>query len=83
MTADYMQEIEAFTADRDDLDNFDNSKRYSIIYEGYLFEGDSKGMNRHDFERFDDALEIYHHYGDIIQIDDNYYGVSLIGGEWQ
>ena len=56
--------------------------RYTVTYEGYLFDGDSNGINRHDYDRFEDAIQLYYTYGDMIHIKDNEYGVTFEYGEW-
>lgn len=43
--------------------------KYRVRYEGYLF--DSNGINRHDYDRFEDAIQLYYTYGDMIHITDN------------
>lgn len=56
--------------------------RYTVIYEGYLFQGDNDGLNAHGYDRFEDAIALYYAYGDMIQIKDNDYDVILVNGEW-
>mgnify|MGYP003293095316 CR=1 FL=1 len=56
--------------------------RYTVWYEGHLFEGDTDGLNEHDFDKWEDAIALYHAYGDMIHIDDNEYDVTFAHGEW-
>ena len=60
--------------------------RYEIIYEGYLFEGDSDGLNVHPVYNTDEALALIHAYGmdpDLsFMVRDLEYGVSWFRGEW-
>lgn len=57
--------------------------RYTVIYEGYLFYGDSKGVNRFDTNSWDEAIETWHAYhdGTHMEIRDNEYDV-IFDGEW-
>lgn len=61
---------------------YEQIERYTVWYEGYLFEGDTDGLNEHGYDSFKDAMEMYHAYGDMIHIRDNEYGVSFDYGEW-
>lgn len=56
--------------------------RYSVIYEGYLFEGDTDGLNIHGYDKFEDAVALYDFYGDMIHIKDNDYDITFANGEW-
>lgn len=56
--------------------------RYEIVYEGYLFDGDKEGYNRHEVDNFEDAISIYNAYPDVITIIDNEYDVRFANGEW-
>ena len=56
--------------------------RYTIIYEGYLFYGDSDGLNFHDCDRWDEVNSLMNAYGDFITVKDNEYGVTWANGEW-
>lgn len=57
-------------------------ERYTVWYEGYIFEGDTDGFNEHNYDRWEDAISLYNAYGDMIHIRDNEYGVSFDYGEW-
>lgn len=63
-------------------DVYEEIERYTVWYEGFLFEGDTDGFNEHNYDSFDDAMSLYHAYGDMIHIRDNEYGVSFDYGEW-
>ncbi len=56
--------------------------RYTVMYEGGLFYGDSDGLNCHDYDRWEDVQNLIYAYGDIIYVRDNEYGVSWSHGEW-
>ena len=56
--------------------------KYTVWYEGYLFEGDSDGFNEHGYDRWEDAIALYNTYGDMIHIKDNEYDVTFEYGEW-
>ena len=56
--------------------------RYTVSYEGHIFEGDSDGYNSHGYDRWDDAQSLIYAYGDVIRVDDNYYGCTWEKGEW-
>ena len=65
-----------------EIDEYEQKARYTVCYEGYLFEGDTDGLNEHDYDRFEDAIALYDAYGDMIHIKDNLYDVSFDYGEW-
>lgn len=56
--------------------------RYTVIYEGFLFEGDSDGLNFHDYDFWWDVQGLIYAYGDIITIKDNAYGLTWQNHEW-
>lgn len=64
-----------------EIDEYEQKARYTVCYEGYLFEGDTDGLNEHDYDRFEDAIALYDAYGDMIHIKDNLYDVSFDYGE--
>ena len=55
--------------------------RYTVMYEGYLFFGDSDGLNMHDYDRWEDVQSLIYAYGDFIEVRDNEYGVTWAKGE--
>lgn len=57
-------------------------ERYAVWYVGYLFDGDSDGYNEHEYDKFEDAIALYHAYGDMIHIIKITDGVSFDCGEW-
>lgn len=65
-----------------EIDEFEQIERYTVWYKGHLFEGDTDGYNEHGYDKFEDAIALYHAYGDMIHIKDNEYGVSFDYGEW-
>ena len=56
--------------------------RYTVMYEGFIFEGDTDGLNFHDYDRWEDAISLYNFYGDMIEIKYNEYDVVFSHGEW-
>ena len=65
-----------------EVDEYEQIKRYTVWYLGYLFDGDTNGYNEHGYDKFEDAIALYHTYGDMIHITDNEYGVIFDYGEW-
>ena len=58
-----------------EINEYEQMPKYTIGYEGFLFEGDSDGWNERGCDKWEDAVALYHAYSDIIQIKDNEYGV--------
>ena len=65
-----------------EITEYEQIERYTVWYEGYLFDGDTDGYNEHGYDRFEDAIALYHAYGDMIHIEDNEYGLSFDYGDW-
>lgn len=65
-----------------EIDVYEQKARYTVWYEGYLFEGDTDGYNEHDTDNWGEAISLYYAYGDMIHIKDNKYCVSFDYGEW-
>ena len=65
-----------------EVDEYEQVERYTVWYKGCLFEGDTDGYSEHGYDIFEDAIALYHAYGDMIHIKDNEYGVSFDNGEW-
>lgn len=65
-----------------EIDEYEQIERYTVWYEGHLFEGDSDGYNEHGYDSWEDAIALYYAYGDMIHIRDNEYGCSFDYGEW-
>ena len=65
-----------------EVDEYKQTKRYTVWYNGFLFDGDTCGYNEHEYNRFEDAISLYDTYGDMIHIKDNEYDVSFDCGEW-
>lgn len=49
-------------------------KRYKVVYEGYIFEGDSDGLNVRYAERYSDVSWMLVAY-DGVEIIDTYYDI--------
>ena len=65
-----------------EIEEYEQKARYTVYYEGTLFDGDSDGINEHDYDKWDDAIALYAIYGDLIHIRDNQYDVTFAYGEW-
>ena len=65
-----------------EIDEYEQKAKYTVWYEGYLFEGDSDGINEYDTDSWEKAIALYYAYGNMIHIKDNEYGVSFDNGEW-
>ena len=65
-----------------EIDEYEQIEKYTVWYEGKLFEGDSEGFNEHHYDKWEDAISLYHTYGDMIHIKDNEYGCTFDCGEW-
>ena len=65
-----------------EIDEYKQIKRYTVWYEGYLFDGDTEGYNKHNYDKFEDAIALYNQYGDMIHIKDNEYDVVYEYGNW-
>ena len=65
-----------------EVNEYEQIERYTVWYEGYLFDGDKDGYNEHGYDKFEDDIALNHAYGDMIHIKDNEYGVSFDYGEW-
>lgn len=65
-----------------EIDEYEQKARYTVLYEGHIFEGDTDGLNEHDYDKWEDAIALYYAYGDMIHIKDNQYDVSFDYGDW-
>lgn len=65
-----------------EIDEYEQKAKYTVWYEGYLFDGDTDGYNEHDYDNWEDANALYDAYGDMIHIRDNEYGVTFEYGNW-
>lgn len=65
-----------------EIDEYEQIERYSIRYEGHIFEGDIEGYNEHGIDKWEEAFDIYNAYSDIVSIHDNKYGCTFVNGEW-
>ena len=65
-----------------EINVYEQIERYTVWYEGHLFEGDSDGLNEHGYDKWEDAIALYVAYGDMIRIRDNRYDVTFEYGEW-
>lgn len=54
---------------------------YTIIYEGYLFDGDTEGFNKHDYNSWDEVKSILENYPSVT-VRNNVWGIYLVNGEW-
>lgn len=65
-----------------EIDEYEQIERYTVWYEGYLFEGDTDGINEHGYDNWEDAIALYNFYGNMIHIEDNEYGMTFSNGDW-
>ena len=49
-------------------------KRYKVVYDGYIFEGDSDGLNVRYAERYEDVSWMLNAYDDV-EIIDTFYDI--------
>lgn len=64
-----------------EIEEFEQVEKYTVCYKGYIFDGDTDGYNRHNFDSFEKAMEIYNNYPDV-SIRDNEYGLVFEYGDW-
>lgn len=65
-----------------EIDEYEQIERYSVVYKGALFVDDEDGWNKHGVDNLEDAMHIYHAYNGEIYIRDNQYGCIFENGEW-
>lgn len=67
-----------------EVDVYEQIERYSVCYEGRLFEGDTDGYNTFKTDSWAEAIGFYKTYGDVteVSIKDNEYGVIFSNGDW-
>ena len=65
-----------------EIDEYEQIKNFTVFYEGCLFDSDNDGWNEHGYDHFEDAIALYHAYGDMIHIRDNRYEITFEYGEW-
>lgn len=65
-----------------EINEYEQIPRYTVWYEGYLFEYDSDDFNEHHYDSWEEAIALYHMYGDMIHIKDNEYDCIFEYGEW-
>ena len=65
-----------------EIDEYEQIERYSVFYDGKIFEEDTDGYNEHGYDNWLDAIALYDAYGDMIHIRDNKYGITFEYGEW-
>lgn len=56
--------------------------RYTVSYEGYLFDGDTEGINFHDIDSWEEVYSLMVAYRDIITVKHNEYDITWEKGEW-
>ena len=65
-----------------EINEYEQIPRYTVWYEGMLFEGDTEGLNEHGYDTLEEATALYNVYGDMIHIKDNEYNCTFEYGEW-
>ena len=65
-----------------EIDEYEQITRYTVYYSTALFDGDNDEYNEINIDNWQDAIQLYNVYGDIIHIKDNEYDVTFSYGEW-
>ena len=67
-----------------EITEYEQIEKYSVRYNGNIFEGDKDGWNSFNTDKWEDAIEFYHTYGNDteVSIKDNEYDVVFEDGEW-
>lgn len=67
-----------------EITEYEQIERYTVRYKGNIFEGDKDGWNSFNTDKWEDAIEFYHVYGNAteVSIKDNEYDVTFEDGEW-
>ena len=66
-----------------EIDEYEQIERYTVVYKGHLFDGDTDGWNTFNTDNWDEAIGMYHAYANYTEmyIKDNEYGVTF-DGDW-
>ena len=64
-----------------EINDYELIEKYSVSYEGCFFEGDTEGINIHNFDKWEDAKMLYDMYPNVV-IKDNEYGLIFENGDW-
>ena len=67
-----------------EITEYEQIERYTVRYKGNIFQGDTGGWNSFNTDKWEDAIEFYHTYGDAteVSIKDNEYDVVFEDGDW-
>lgn len=66
-----------------EIDEYEQTTRYSVWYKGTFFEGDTEGWNECGFDSWEKAKELYNAIGtEDVYITDNEYDCTFSNGEW-
>ena len=67
-----------------EIDEYEQIEKYTVSYKGQLFMDDKEGWNSVGYDRWDDAISLYHAYEELMEIyiTDNEYGCTFANGEW-
>ena len=63
-----------------EITEYEQIEKYTVCYTGHIFDGDSDGYNCHNYDRWEDAIEVFRNYPDVT-IRDNEYGL-IFDGDW-
>ena len=65
-----------------EITEYEQIEKYTVGYEGILFDGDTEGHNKHNYDNWEDAKAVYDMAPDIVSIKDNEYGMIFENGDW-
>lgn len=55
---------------------------YKVMYEGYIFDGDTDGLNVHYYEDWSEVKSLLDYYGDVMRVEHVISGAVWEDGEW-
>ena len=55
---------------------------YKVMYEGYIFDGDTDGLNVHYYEDWSEVKSLLDCYGDVMTVEHVISGAVWEDGEW-
>lgn len=56
--------------------------RFTVAYDGYLFDGDADGLNVHELDSWDEVRGIIDAYGDTVEVTDRELEITWSHGAW-
>lgn len=55
---------------------------YKVMYQGYIFDGDTDGLNVHYYEDWSEVKSLLDYYGDVMAVEHVISGAVWEDGEW-